>query len=284
MFVSRVHDSAVLPRAVLGFRGISTRGPLLNEVAPASDGAEVVPKAKGDDAADAKPKLIPHKAQHHDFPRALARVRNVKTSMKKLNLVAQLVRRAHVDSALLQLALTNKKTAKYVRKLIHEAKFNAVAMGESLPTHEGIGSLRSIPTVRIHPSLAWAAKHPGPLCRDARVLVLTCAAHALWCAGMDPEQLLIDEVRIGRSTYLKRIEFKGRGKTGIRRKPYCHINVFVREIQPSDEFAYAKLKRHRPRWKRLINEAKERLRQTYTDAPPRSQIRRRSVLLRRSEE
>ncbi len=74
-----------------------------------------------------------HKAQHHDFPRAHSKVWNVKTSMKKLNLVCKLVRRAHVDAALLQLSLTPKRAAKYVRKLVHEAKFSAANMGEILP-------------------------------------------------------------------------------------------------------------------------------------------------------
>jgi hypothetical protein len=96
---------------------------------------------------------------------------------------------------------------------------------------------------------------------------------------MDPDRLLIDEIRIGRSTYLKRLEIKGRGRTGVRRKPYCHIYVYVREIQPEDEFVYAHLKRKRPRWRRLIAEARETMRQQYTDAPHPGKVPRKSIPL-----
>jgi large subunit ribosomal protein L22 len=115
--------------------------------------------------------------------------------MKKLNLVCKLVRRAHVDSALLQLSLTPKKAARFVRAMIHQAKFNAAVQ------------------------------------------------------GMDPSKLIVDEIRIGRGTYLKRLEIKARGKTGSRWKPYCNMFVYVREIQQGDEFVYHHLKRRKPRWK-----------------------------------
>ena len=45
---------------------------------------------------------ILHKAMHHDFPRARAVRKRFKTSVKKLNLVCKLVRRARVDAALMQ--------------------------------------------------------------------------------------------------------------------------------------------------------------------------------------
>jgi hypothetical protein len=127
---SHVSRQAVLPpRGAFGIRGISTQGGLRDVAAPAG---EVEP---ADEAAEAPAKEGPrkvsrHKAQHHDFPRAFAKGLNIKTSMKKLNLVAKLVRRAHVDSALLQLSLNEKKVSRPVRKLVHEAKFNAVVMGE----------------------------------------------------------------------------------------------------------------------------------------------------------
>lgn len=127
---SHVSRQPVLPpRGALGIRGISNQGGLRDVAAPAG---EVEP---ADEVADAPAKEEPrkvsrHKAQHHDFPRAFAKGLNIKTSMKKLNLVAKLFRRAHVDSALLQLSLNEKKVARPVRKLVHEAKFNAVVMGE----------------------------------------------------------------------------------------------------------------------------------------------------------
>jgi hypothetical protein len=55
-------------------------------------------------------------------------------------------------------------------------------------------------------------------------------------AGMDPDRLVIDEIMIGRAGYVRQMEFKGRGKTGIRKKPYCYCAVYVREIQPTDVY------------------------------------------------
>jgi hypothetical protein len=74
---------------------------------------------------ETSPVKVLHKAQHHNFPRARAIKRRFKTSTKKLKLVARLVRRARVDSALMQLALSPKKVAKVVRQCIYDAKFNA---------------------------------------------------------------------------------------------------------------------------------------------------------------
>jgi len=142
------------------------------------------------------PEKILNKAPHHDIPRARAIRKRFKTSVKKLNLVCKLVRRARVDAALMQLSLNSKRVAVTVRKAIYDAKFNA------------------------------ANNH-----------------------GMDPDRLIVDEIVIGRSSYLKRVEYKGRGKTGIRKKPFCYMAVYVREIQDSDEFVHLHLKRRKPRWK-----------------------------------
>jgi ribosomal protein L22 len=76
-------------------------------------------------AAKIKVEKVLHQAQHHTYPRAKAMHRRFKTSTKKLKLVAKLVRRARVDSALMQLALSPKRVAKAVRRCIYSAKFNA---------------------------------------------------------------------------------------------------------------------------------------------------------------
>jgi hypothetical protein len=50
----------------------------------------------------------------------------VKTSPRKLNLVAKLVRRMGLEQALMQLRFCSKKMADVVAKTIHDAKWNAV--------------------------------------------------------------------------------------------------------------------------------------------------------------
>jgi large subunit ribosomal protein L22 len=59
-------------------------------------------------------------------PRVMAWLPKVKTSPRKLNLVAKLVRRMGLEQALMQLQFCSKKMADVVAKTIHDAKWNAV--------------------------------------------------------------------------------------------------------------------------------------------------------------
>jgi hypothetical protein len=59
-------------------------------------------------------------------PRVMAWLPKVKTSPRKLNLVAKLVRRMGLEQALMQLQFCSKKMADVVSKTIHDAKWNAV--------------------------------------------------------------------------------------------------------------------------------------------------------------
>ncbi len=59
-------------------------------------------------------------------PRVMAWLPKVKTSPRKLNLVAKLVRRMGLEQALMQLRFCSKKMADVVSKTIHDAKWNAV--------------------------------------------------------------------------------------------------------------------------------------------------------------
>jgi hypothetical protein len=101
---------------------------LTSEVASVSPSQTTEPlslRAIRSAAAKVKVEKVLHQAQHHTYPRAKAMNRKFKTSTKKLKLVAKLVRRARVDAALMQLALSPKRVSKVVRRCIYAAKFNA---------------------------------------------------------------------------------------------------------------------------------------------------------------
>jgi len=102
---------------------------------------------------------------------------------------------------------------------------------------------------RVDAALMQLSLSPKRAAREVRRLIYKAKFNAANNHGMDPDNLLVDEIVIGRSTYLRRLDIKGRGKQGMRRRPYCFAAVFVREIQPSDEFVHLHLKRRRPRWK-----------------------------------
>ena len=40
---------------------------------------------------------------------------------------------------------------------------------------------------------------------------------------------------MNKGKFLKRIEFKGRGRIGIRHKPYSHLTVVVEEVRYDEE-------------------------------------------------
>ena len=101
-------------------RGFSTSLPSRQDAAPA-----VVEKASDKPEPSRSLTNPAHNATHHNFPRARAVRRKFKTSVKKLNLVVKLVRRARLDAALMQLTLSPKRAARAVKALIYDAKFNA---------------------------------------------------------------------------------------------------------------------------------------------------------------
>ncbi|KAJ1491041.1 ribosomal protein L22/L17 [Baffinella frigidus] len=87
---------------------------------------------------------------------------------------------------------------------------------------------------RVDAALMQLTLSPKRAARTVRQLIYDAKFNASNNHGMDPDRLLIDEIKIGRAGYLKRVEYKGRGKTGIRRRPYCYCAIYVREIQPTD--------------------------------------------------
>jgi hypothetical protein len=96
----------------------------------------------------------------------------VKTSPRKLNLVAKLVRRMGLEQALMQLRFCSKKMADVVSKTIHDAKWNAV-------------------NNNVHPVAC------APCMLHAPFDVLTLRSQ-----GWDASRLYIDEAIVGKNKYV----------------------------------------------------------------------------------
>lgn len=62
--------------------------------------------------------------------------------------------------------------------------------------------------------------------------ISNACVHAVNNYNMDRSRLVIDEIYCTKGRYLKRINFQGRGKTGIRFRYYSHLKVRVREQPP----------------------------------------------------
>jgi len=48
---------------------------------------------------------------------------------------------------------------------------------------------------------------------------------------MNPEDMNVAIARLGRGPYLKRLDIKGRGRSGIIKRPCAHLTVVLREIK-----------------------------------------------------
>lgn len=51
--------------------------------------------------------------------------------------------------------------------------------------------------------------------------------------GLQPSELMISSICVGTSFIKKRIDIKGRGHTGVKRRSYSNVYVVVKEGKPS---------------------------------------------------
>jgi hypothetical protein len=94
-----------------------------SSIAAAAPPAKSVPEVPISESTQPESKL---ELDSFGEPRVMAWLPKVKTSPRKLNLVAKLVRRMGLEQALMQLRFCSKKMADVVSKTIHDAKWNAV--------------------------------------------------------------------------------------------------------------------------------------------------------------
>lgn len=86
-----------------------------------------------------RPTAAPYDAQNAVLRitgRVFARARDVQQSVKKMNPLARLVRRLHIDDALVQLALVNKKKA---ARALYEVRSARCVLRAVLPAHGAVG-------------------------------------------------------------------------------------------------------------------------------------------------
>jgi large subunit ribosomal protein L22 len=59
------------------------------------------------------------------------------------------------------------------------------------------------------------------------------AAHSKGMHDVSPDALRVEQAFVGRGPQLKRIDIKGKGSRGIRRRRRCHLTVVVSDRPPS---------------------------------------------------
>lgn len=109
---------------------------------------------------------------------AIARGSRIRVSPQKLNVVAALIRGFSVEKASAQLAMSSKRIAADVRKVL-----------------------------------------------------LSAIANAENNKGLDPDALFVSEATVGRALVMKRLDIKGRSRSGRITKPLSHLRVVVSEVK-----------------------------------------------------
>ncbi len=108
---------------------------------------------------------------------AMANLRMLRVSPRKLNLVAQMIRGQKVDKAINALTFSPKRIAIEVKKTL----LSAIANAEN--------------------------NH-----------------------GLDIDNLYVSEATVGKALVMKRLDIRGRSKTGRIKKAFSHLRIIVSEI------------------------------------------------------
>lgn len=111
---------------------------------------------------------------------AMAKLRMLRVSPRKLNLVAQMIRGKSVERALNELTFSPKRIAFDVKK----ALMSAIANAEN--------------------------NH-----------------------GLDIDKLYVSEATVGKALVMKRLDVRGRSKSGRIKKPFSNLRIIVSEIGES---------------------------------------------------
>lgn len=71
---------------------------------------------------------------------------------------------------------------------------------------------------------------PGKHARALKALIDSCIANGIHNKEMRAEEMYVKTISVSRGRYLKRIEFKGRGRTGRIWKPYANVLVELQGV------------------------------------------------------
>lgn len=66
-------------------------------------------------------------------------------------------------------------------------------------------------------------------CLEVKKLIDSCMANARYF-GIDESKMCIKSLYVGRGKYLKRREFKGRGRTGVIWRPFSNVEIKLQEV------------------------------------------------------
>lgn len=69
------------------------------------------------------------------------------------------------------------------------------------------------------------------IAHDVQKILMSAVANAEHNKGLDPDTLYVTEATVGRALVMRRLDIKGRSRSGRIEKPFSHLRVVVSEAK-----------------------------------------------------
>ena len=209
-------------------------------------------------------KLTPKEIRARTEREHLVRSHNMKTSVKKLGMVARQIAGKTVDDALVQLRFSKKKVATEVFKQLEFVRDEAVVMRGmglrgSVRTANDVALLNatspSITGKTTTPTAPSSSSPSDPSSREEQVQLKDGKRHIV----TDPSKIYIDQAWVGRGPYGRLPDYRARGQMNFLRTPWTSISLLLKEEA-------TRVREHRDR---EAKRAKRRALKVWTPLPDR---------------
>lgn len=170
----------------------------------------------------------------------------MKTSVKKLGMLARQIQGKKIDDAITQMRFSKKKIAQEVLKQLEFARDEAiVARGMGLANLSPPDSEESSLLTTSGSSSSDTGKHSG---KPIQIQLKDGKRHTV----TDNSAIYIDQAWVGRGTYGKLPDYRARGRIFVMRTPWTSISVVLKEEKTRvREFEEREAKRAKQRRERV---------------------------------
>jgi len=185
----------------------------------------------------------------------MVRSHNLKTSVKKLGMLARQIAGKSIDDAIVQMRFSKKKIAGEVRKQLEFARDEATVMRGM-----GLGKVKAADevstTTESTAESATTNASPQPTSTPTVDIQLKSGKrHKV----TDPSEIYIDQAWVGRGPYGRLADYRAKGRTNVMRTPWTSISLVLKE----------EVTRVREYQEREMKRTKQRLEKVWTALPNR---------------
>lgn len=156
----------------------------------------------------------------------LVKSHNMKTSVKKLGMIARQIAGKTMDDAITQMRFSKKKVAVEVLKQLEAARDEAIVMrGMGLPLQEGQPELLNESSSSIAGTTNPARSEPDREQGPVQIQLKDGKKHKV----ASPSNIYIDQAWVGRGPYGSLPDYRARGRVFKMRTPWTSLSVVLKE-------------------------------------------------------